>query len=108
MPQVVACAVVQGATPRVFVADDMETLNWVLALQVVGQTTRSAVPEDVGDQLRSALLEERWGDAVLRWIEHFDSPIDVYSSHDFFVTSDVAMAPDELQFSPLFGGPTDG
>ena len=35
MTRLIACAVVRDDPPQVFVAEDLETLNWVLALQVV-------------------------------------------------------------------------
>jgi len=102
MSRLVACAVVRHDPPEVFVAEDLETLNWVLALQVVAATAGRTLPAAVRENLRTALLDERWGDAVELWIVHGDIPVDVYSSIDFFAPADVEFAPAELQFRPLF------
>ena len=102
MPRLIACAVVRDDPPQVFVAEDLETLNWVLALQVVAATPGRNLPADVRNNLRTALLDERWGDAVELWIVHGDIPVDVYQATDLFVSADVELAPAELQFRPLF------
>lgn len=102
MPRSIACAIVHGDPPEVFTADDLETLNWVLALRVVASTPAADLPDQLRDALREALLEERWGDAVVAWMGHADAVVDVYPSMDLFVAKDVAMAPMELQFTPLF------
>ena len=41
---VVACAVVRDDPPRVFVAENLDTLNWVLACQLVAATPGSDLP----------------------------------------------------------------
>lgn len=102
MSRLVACAVVRHDPPEVYVAEDIETLNWVLALQVVAATPARSLPHAIRDDLRTALLDERWGDAVELWIVHGDVPVDVYASTDLFVPADVEFAPAELQFRPLF------
>jgi hypothetical protein len=102
MSRLVACAIVRHDPPQVFVAEDLETLNWVLALQVVAATPGRTLPETVRDNLRTALLDERWGNAVELWIVHGDVPVDVYSSIGLFDPADVELAPAELQFRPLF------
>ena len=98
----VACAVIREEPPEVYVAEDMDTLNWVLALKVVARTRGSQLSPDVRDNLRSALLEERWGDAVEQWIDHRHVAVDVYPSMELYGHPDVAMAPIEMQFLPLF------
>lgn len=40
MPDIVACAIVHDDPPEVFIAEDIETLNWILALKLYR-------PEDV-------------------------------------------------------------
>ncbi|MBV9285600.1 MAG: hypothetical protein JO176_13350 [Acidimicrobiia bacterium] len=102
MARLVACAVVRDDPPQVFVAEDLETLNWVLALQVVAATPGRNLPRRVRDDLRTALLEERWGDAVELWIVHGDIPVDVYEATDLVAPADVELASAELQFRPLF------
>jgi hypothetical protein len=102
MPRMIACAIVRHDPPDVYAAEDLDSLNWVLALRVVAATPAAAVPAGVRDSLRSALLEERWGDAVEGWIRHTDIAVDVYPSMELYVPTDVEMAPVEMQFLPLF------
>lgn len=98
----VACAVIRNDPPEVYLGEDMDTLNWVLALEVVARTRGSQMSEGVRQGLRSALLEERWGDAVEQWIDHSQVAVDVYPSMELNQPSDVAMAPLAMQFLPLF------
>jgi hypothetical protein len=101
VPRSVACAVVRDDPPQVFIAEDQETLNWVLALRLIAQTPSHELGEDLRDDLRRALREERWGEAVELWME--DRPeVDVYPGFDFFGRQDVELAAQELEFSPLF------
>ena len=98
----VAVAIVRGPEPEVYIAEDQETLNWVLALQLIASTPGDRLEPGLRDQLRAALLEERWGDAVYAWIQANDVEVDVYSSETLYETSDVELAAAELQFRPLF------
>jgi hypothetical protein len=100
----VACAVVREDPPRVFVAQDLATLNWVLACQLVAMTPGSDLPAGERDALRLALTEQRWGDAVFAYIARTGIAVDVYESTDLFMPSDVEVGPLELQLTPLFGG----
>lgn len=102
MPQVVACAIVRDDPPQVFVADDIETLNWVLALRLIARTPGGSVPAELRDQLRQALLDEQWGEAVQLWMRLHPGEVDVYPSYEFYVPDDVDLAAEELQFTPLF------
>lgn len=102
MPEIVSVAVVRGDPPQVFIAEDMETMNWVLALRLVARTSPDEVGPDLCALLREALLEEQWADAVVLWMEHMEVEVDVYSSEDLFMARDVAFAAAELQFTPLF------
>ncbi len=101
MPRLVACAVVRDEPPQVFVAEDQETLNWVLALRLIARTPGRELPDDLRDSLRLALRDERWGDAVELWME--DRPeVDVYPGFELYTRQDVELAAQELEFSPLF------
>jgi hypothetical protein len=98
----VACAVVRDDPPRVFVAEDMTTLNWVLACQLVAKTPGHSLPPDERAALRLALTEERWGDAVFAFIARTGLEVDVYESTDFYGADEVEIGPIELQLTPLF------
>ena len=102
MSRLVACAIVRDDPPRAFVAEDMTTLNWVLACQLVAQTPGRDLPAGEREALRMALLEQRWGDAVFAFIDRTGIAVDVYESTDLFGPGDVEVGPMELQLTPLF------
>lgn len=102
MPQFVAVAVVHSQPASVLIADDMHTMNWVLALRVVGTTSPSELRPDGLGRLRAALLQERWADAVTIWMKETGVAIDVYPSEDLLQARDVDLAHTEMQFLPLF------
>ena len=102
MTRLVACAVVRTDPPQVFTAEDLDTLNWILALKLVAATPASELPLAVKTALRAALREERWGDAVEGWIRQNDVAVDVYSSMEMYLPADVEIAGIEMQFTPLF------
>lgn len=102
MARSVACAVIRDDPPQVFVAEDIETLNWVLALRLIGRTPSAELPRHVRDGLRAAVMDEQWGTAVELWMREHPGEVDVYPSHDFHTAVDVDLAFQELQFTPLF------
>ena len=102
MTALVACAVVRDDPPRVFVAEDLDTLNWVLACQLVAKTPGRDLPAGERDALRVALTEQRWGDAVFAFIDRTGIAVDVYESTELFGPVDVEVGPMELQLTPLF------
>jgi hypothetical protein len=93
--------VVRDTPPQVFIAEDQETLNWVLALKLIASMPGRELSEDVRDSLREALREERWGDAVQLWMQSRPE-VDVYSSFELYTAQDVELASQELEFTPLF------
>lgn len=101
MPRAVACAVVRDDPPQVFVAEDQETLNWILALMLIAQTPSGDLPIELRGQLREALRDEQWGTAVELWMRQRPE-VDVYSSFDPYTSEDVELAAHELEFTPLF------
>ena len=100
-----AYAVVRGEPPDVYAAEDIDTLHRVLALEVVAATPGGSLPSGVRQQIRDALLDERWGDAVVGWMDATDSVIDVYSSGLQVWTPErfaEGLTGLELQLRPLF------
>lgn len=81
MTRSVACAVVRDDPPEVFVAEDQETLNWVLALRLIARTPGHELPDGLREQLRDALREEQWGEAVELWMRNRPE-VDVYPSYE--------------------------
>ncbi len=102
MGAVVACAVVRDDPPRLFVAQDLDTLNWVLACQLVANTPGRELPVGERTALRRALREERWGDAVFAFIARTGIAVDVYESTELHAAAEAAIGPLELQLTPLF------
>jgi hypothetical protein len=98
----VACAVVRDDPPRVFVAENLATLNWVLACQLVATTPGRDLPPGEREALRTALTEQRWGDAVFAFIARTGLAVDVYESTDLYLAADAEVGPMELQLTPLF------
>ena len=101
MPRSVACAVVRDDPPQVFVAEDQETLNWVLALHLIARIPGHEISEGLRDHLRQALRDELWGDAVELWMQNRPE-VDVYPSFELYTDRDVELAAQELEFTPLF------
>ena len=100
----VAYAVVRFDPPEVYLAEDVEVLQRLLALELVANTDPSKLTADGAHDLRAALLDERWGDAVVSWMELSEVAVDVYT---FLPIYSAAQLPSELigaqlQFRRLF------
>ncbi len=101
----VAYAVVHTEPASVLLADDIELLHRVLALEVVARSD----PELLGAQaesIREALLEERWGDATVAWIRATGTGIDVHDGKSVYTHDDLPaeLIGAQLQFTWLFAG----
>ncbi len=99
----VAYAVVHTEPPSIFLADDIDLLHRVLALEVVARTDPALLGPRV-DAIREALLEERWGDATVEWIRATSTGIDVYDGKNVYTDDDLPadMIGVQLQFTRLF------
>lgn len=102
MVDIVAIAVLHGDPPHVIVAEDIETLNWRIALELVARTDPERLGAGVAEEIRGYLLDEQWGSAVERWMDVTDETLDVYPSWELHRRADVDLASAELQFKPLF------
>lgn len=102
----VAVGVVHGDVPRVFLAENVEVLGRLLALEVVARTPASRVGTKA-DAIRAALLEERWGDAVLEWMSATGNVVDGYDDEHVWTEERLerSFADFELRLSPLFQDP---
>ena len=101
----VAYAVVHTEPASVFLADDIDVLHRVLALEVVARTDPGLL-NGRAEEIRDALLEERWGDAVVTWIQALGTGIDVYDGKSIYTADDLPadLIGAQLQFTRLFGG----
>ncbi len=102
----IAVGVLRGEVPRVFLAENVEVLGRLLALQLVAPTPAAKLGQAVGG-IRQALLDERWGDAVLDWMEATGNVVDGYDDEHVWTEErlDREFADFELRLSPLFRDP---
>ena len=74
-----AYAVVRGEEPSVFLAEDATVLARTLAVSLVARLPSGDVSSPARlDEMRAALLEERWADALVLWMEETGTIVDVY------------------------------
>ncbi len=99
----VAYAVVHTEPPSIFLADDLDLLHRVLALEVVARSDAAQLGDQAAD-IREALLGERWGDATVAWIRATGTGIDVYDGKSVYTDDDLPadMIGAQLQFTRLF------
>jgi hypothetical protein len=84
--------------------ENLDVLHRILALQLVAQVP-GAQFEGRAEYVRAALLEERWADAVLAWIELVGAAVDVFEDGpELYTEDDVGgeLSAFRLQFTPLF------
>jgi hypothetical protein len=100
----VAYAVVRDDPPQVYLAADIDTLQRLLALEVVARTDPVRLAPSELEELRASLLDERWGDAVYAWISHTDIAVDVYTHIRVYGEADLPadLIGAQLQFAPVF------
>ena len=103
-----ALAIIKGDPPDVLLAENATAMARLLALRVVAASDPATFDRQTLDALRSALLEERWADAVVMWMEEFDTFIDVYEEFVPVWTEgqlDAHYASMEIRVSRLFEDP---
>ena len=101
-----ATAVVHTEPASVYLADDIDILHRLLALELVARTD-STLLNGRAHESREAWLEERWGDAVVTWIKETGTGIDVYTNNSVYTADDLPadLIGAQLQFAPLFRAP---
>jgi hypothetical protein len=103
-----AVAIIKGDPPEVLLAESATAMARLLAVRVVAAADPAAFDSDVLSTLRQSLLEERWADAVVIWMETFDTFIDVYEQFVPVWTEDhldEQYASMEIRVSRLFEAP---
>jgi hypothetical protein len=101
----VAVAVVRGDPTQVFLAESDAVLGRLLALRLVASSpTAELEPSGLLGEIRQALLEERWADAVELWMRATGEVVDVYP--DERVLTGEALGPErvtaEVRVAPVF------
>jgi hypothetical protein len=105
-PTIGAYAIVRGEEPRIVLAENAAVISRALALTLAAQLPADQISSRARlKRIRSALLEERWGDALVEWIDETGTAVDVYeeapkvwSEHDL----DLDGASLEIRLAPIF------
>lgn len=102
-PGNVAVAVTRGENTEVLLAENGDVLSRLVALRWVARTPAFELGGQV-DGIREALLEERWGDAVLLWMEATETVVDAYPDEDVWTEEqlDQETASLEIRIAPIF------
>ena len=102
-PGNVAAAVTRGENTEVLLAENGDVLSRLVALRWVAQTPACELGGRVNG-IREALLEERWGDAVLLWMEATGTIVDAYPDEDVWTEErlDQETALLEIRMAPIF------
>ena len=100
----VAYAVVRFDPPAVYLAEDIDVLQRLLALELVADTDPALLTPEGADELRTALLDERWGDAVVTWMTLSGVAVDVYTFLPIYRRAELPseLIGAQLQFKRLF------
>ncbi|MEA2478016.1 MAG: hypothetical protein QOC87_2215 [Actinomycetota bacterium] len=100
-----AYAVVRGNEPIVYLAESSDVISRALALDLVAQLPASEVGDPAHlEEMRRALLEERWADALIVWMEETGTTVDVYEGSPKVWTErelDLEQAALEIRMAPL-------
>ncbi|MDQ3981441.1 MAG: hypothetical protein M3271_02025 [Actinomycetota bacterium] len=101
-----AYAIVRTDVPEIFLAEDSDAISRALAIYLVAQLPAREVSSPARlREMREALLEERWADALFAWMEETGTVVDVYvASTKVWSTEelDLDRASLEIRFAPLF------
>lgn len=105
-PWRVAVAIVHSDPPEVLLASNADVLSRLVALKVVAQTDARELDAGARTTIRDALLDGRWADAVVAWIEAGNQPIDAYPDEDVWTEArlDEEMASLEIRMQKIFDG----
>lgn len=92
--------------PEVYLAEDEYVLGRVLALKVVASCQPGEFDAETLGRIRSALLEERWADAVGEWIAASGEAVDGYPDEVVWTDEqlDEEVATMEIRVARIFGG----
>lgn len=101
-----AVGVLRGDPPEIFLASSATVLGRLLALKIVA-SSEPDIFQRVGtlDEVREALLNERWADAVLLWMDATGQTVDGYPDEEVWTDSrlDADLMSLELRMTRVFG-----
>lgn len=101
-----AYAIVRSDTPVIVLAEDAEAISRAIAMEVVAQLPAGEVSSRSRlSEMREALLEERWDDALVAWMDETSCVVDVYTAPTKVWTTealDLDSTSLEIRLAPLF------
>lgn len=109
-PGRIAVAVVRGDPTEVFLAESDATLGHLLALRLVCATPAAELePSGLLGEIRQALADARWGDAVELWMAATGEVVDAYPDEPVVTAEQLAAegGPAAVRSAPVFGGVPD-
>jgi hypothetical protein len=88
---------------QILLAEDGDVLSRLVALRWVARTPPSALGSQL-EGIRAALLEERWGDAVVQWMDATGTVVDAHPDEEVWTEErlDQDRASFEIRVSPIF------
>jgi hypothetical protein len=97
-------AIVRGDEPQVFLADSVEVLGRVLAINLVARTSPREISSSAVGAIRDALLDERWADAVTEWMSATGHVVDAYPDEEVWSDArlDAEQASMEIRMARIF------
>ena len=100
-------AVVRGDPTTVFLAESADVLGRVLGLRLIAATPPELLTEGARDEIREALLDERWADALTLWMSAMDQIVDVYPDEEVWEEGqfDLDRVSVDIRLSPIFRDP---
>jgi len=110
-PGRVAVGVVHGDTPLVYLAESDAVLGRLLALRVVARSQPENLDPSDLEEIREALADQRWADAVATWMRATGEVLDAYPDEEVTTEEmlDAGRAAAEIRRSPIFrSGPHGG
>jgi len=102
-----AYAIVKSDPPQLFLADNAAVISRLIALKVVAASDPGLFGSFREAGVKQALLEERWADAVVAWMNATGTDIDVYEEYVPVWTEDdldADLAAMEIRMARIFGG----
>jgi hypothetical protein len=103
-PGRVAVGVVHGDPPLVYLAESDAVLGRLLALRVVARSQPENLDAADLDEIREALTDQRWADAVATWMRATGDVLDAYPDEEVTTEEmlDAERAAAEIRRSPIF------
>lgn len=97
-------AVTHGDPPAIVLASDEAVLSRAIALEIVAKSDPGRLNSNDVGRIRGALLDERWSDAVLVWMDATGGIVDAYPDEPVWTERqlDAERMALELRMAPIF------